>query len=172
MLLSSWAGEEKGLLGSRFYVGHPAFPLNRTVAMFQMDMIGRNEDHPGNRSQQVPEEHAADNANSLNVLGSAFSPELKTLISRLNSDTKLTVKFRYDFGGEDLLRRSDQWSFLQKGIPALFFFTGLHPDYHTPRDTPEKINYPKLEKVTRLVYLTAFQVANAASRPQFVKVRG
>jgi len=169
VLLCSWAGEEKGLLGSRFYVGHPAFPLNRTVAMFQMDMIGRNEDHPGNRSQQVPEEHAADNTNSLNVLGSAFSPELKTLISRLNNDTKLTVRFRYDFGGEDLLRRSDQWSFLQKGIPALFFFTGLHPDYHTPRDTPDKINYPKLEKVTRLVYLTAFQVANTASRPQFVK---
>jgi Zn-dependent M28 family amino/carboxypeptidase len=137
--------------------------------MFQMDMIGRNEEHPGNRAQQVPEEHAADNTNSLNVIGSAYSPELKTLISRLNNDTKLTVKFRYDFGGEDLLRRSDQWSFLQKGIPALFFFTGLHPDYHTPRDTPEKINYPKLEKVTRLVYLTAFQVANAASHPHFVK---
>ena len=70
---------------------------------------------------------------------------------------------------EDLMRRSDQWSFLQRGIPAIFFFTGLHPDYHTPRDTPEKINYPKLEKVTKLVYLTAFQVANASQRPQFVK---
>jgi Zn-dependent M28 family amino/carboxypeptidase len=135
--------------------------------MFQMDMIGRNEDHAGNRSQQVPEEHAADNTNSLNVLGSAFSPELKTLISRLNNDTKLTVKFRYDFGGEDLLRRSDQWSFLQKGIPALFFFTGLHPDYHTPRDTADKINYPKLEKVAKLVYLTAFQVANQKTPPVY-----
>jgi hypothetical protein len=167
VLLCSWAGEEKGLLGSRFYVGHPAFPLRRTVAMFQMDMIGRNEEHSGNRSQQVPEERASDNANSLNVLGSAFSPELKTLISRLNNETKLTVKFRYDFGAEDLLRRSDQWSFLQKGIPALFFFTGLHPDYHTPRDTPDRINYPKLEKVARLVYLTAFEVANQSARPVY-----
>jgi hypothetical protein len=167
VLLSSWAGEEKGLLGSRYYVSHSAFPLNRTVAMFQMDMIGRNEEHPGNRSQQVPEERAADNTNSLNILGSAFSPELKTLISRLNNDTKLTVKFRYDFGGEDLLRRSDQWSFLQKGIPALFFFTGLHPDYHTPRDTPDKINYPKLEKVTRLVYLSAFEISNQKTRPLY-----
>jgi hypothetical protein len=167
VLLSSWAGEEKGLLGSRFYVSHPAFPLNRTVSMFQMDMIGRNEEHPGNRAQQVPEEHAADNTNSLNVIGSAYSPELKTLISRLNNDTKLTIKFRYDFGGEDLLRRSDQWSFLQKGIPALFFFTGLHPDYHTPRDTPEKINYPKLEKIAKLVYLTAFQVANQKAPPAY-----
>jgi Zn-dependent M28 family amino/carboxypeptidase len=79
------------------------------------------------------------------------------------------LHFRYDFGAEDLMRRSDQWSFLKKGIPAIFFFAGLHPDYHTPQDTPEKINYPKLEKVARLVYLTAFQVADAPERPHFVK---
>jgi hypothetical protein len=169
VLLCAWAGEEKGLLGSRYYAGHPRFPLNQTVAMFQMDMIGRNEDHPGNKSQQIPEEHASDNANTLNVLGSAFSPDLKAAISRLNNQTNLTLHFRYDFGAEDLLRRSDQWSFLKKGIPSIFFFTGLHPDYHTPRDTPEKINYPKLEKVARLVYLTAFQIADAPERPHFVK---
>jgi hypothetical protein len=167
VLLCSWAGEEKGLLGSRYYVSHPAFPLNRTVAMFQMDMIGRNEDHSGNRSQQIPEEHALDNTNSLNLLGSAFSPELKTIISRMNNETRLTLHFRYDFGAEDLMRRSDQWSFLQKGIPAIFFFTGLHPDYHTPRDTPDKINYSKLEKVARLAYLAAFDVANEKQRPSY-----
>src|SRR5205085_8620984 len=80
VLLCAWAGEEKGLLGSRYYVHHPLFPLNRTVAMFQMDMIGRDEDHAENRSQQVPEEHAADNTNTLNILGSAFSPDLKAAI--------------------------------------------------------------------------------------------
>jgi hypothetical protein len=168
VLLCAWAGEEKGLLGSRYYVVHPRFPLNRTIAMFQMDMIGRNEDHPANRSQQVPEEHAPDNTNTLNVLGSAFSPDLKTTISRANTQTNLTLHFRYDFAAEDLMRRSDQWPFLRRGIPAIFFFTGLHPDYHTPRDTPEKINYPKLEKITRLVYMAAFQVANAPDRPHFV----
>ena len=167
VLLAAWAGEEKGLLGSRYYANHPVFPLNRTAAMFQMDMIGRNEEHPANRSQQVPDERAPDNANTLNVLGSAFSPELKTTISRLNSQTNLTVRFRYDFGAEDLMRRSDQWSFLQRGIPALFFFAGLHPDYHTPRDVPEKINYPKLEKVARLVYLTAFEVASQKVPPAY-----
>jgi hypothetical protein len=169
VLLCAWAGEEKGLLGSRYYVGHPRFPLNQTVAMFQMDMIGRNEEHPGNKSQQIPEEHASDNLNTLNVLGSAFSADLKASISRMNSQTNLMLHFRYDFAAEDLMRRSDQWSFLKMGIPAIFFFTGLHPDYHTPRDTPEKINYPKLEKVARLVYLTAFQVANAPDRPRFAK---
>jgi hypothetical protein len=169
VLLCAWAGEEKGLLGSRYYVSHPRVPLNQTIAMFQMDMIGRNEDHPANKSQQIPEEHAADNMNTLNVLGSAFSPDLKAAISLANNQTSLLLHFRYDFAAEDLMRRSDQWSFLKKGIPAIFFFGGLHPDYHTPRDTPEKINYPKLEKVTRLVYLTAFQVANAPERPHLVK---
>ena len=169
VLLSAWAGEEKGLLGSRYYVGHPFFPLNKTIAMFQMDMIGRNEEHGANNSQQIPEEHAAANETSLNVLGSAFAPELKTIISSMNMQTSLTLHFRYDFGAEDLMRRSDQWSFLQRGIPAIFFFTGLHPDYHTPRDTAEKINYPKLESITKLVYLTAFQLANSQGRPQFVK---
>jgi hypothetical protein len=169
VLLCAWAGEEKGLLGSRYYVGHPFFPLNKTIAMFQMDMIGRNEEHGANNSQQIPEEHAAANETSLNVLGSAFAPELKTIISSMNMQTSLTLHFRYDFGAEDLMRRSDQWSFLQKGIPAIFFFTGLHPDYHTPRDTAEKINYPKLESVTKLVYLTAFQLANSQGRPHVVK---
>jgi len=169
VLLAAWAGEEKGLLGSRYYVSHSLFPLNRTVAMFQMDMIGRNEDHGPNKSQQVPEERASDNANSLNILGTAFSPDLRTIISRVNSQVSLTLRFRYDFGAEDLMRRSDQWSFLQRSIPALFFFAGLHPDYHTPRDTPDKINYTKVEKTARLVYLTTYQLATNATRPQFVK---
>jgi hypothetical protein len=169
VLLSAWAGEEKGLLGSRYYVSHPLFPLNRTIAMFQMDMIGRDEEHPGNRSQQVPEERASENTNSLNVLGTAFSPDLRTIIARVNNQIGLTLHFRYDFGAEDLMRRSDQWAFLQKGTPALFFFAGLHPDYHTPRDTAEKINYPKVEKAARLVYLATHELATAASKPQFIR---
>lgn len=169
ILLCAFTGEEKGLLGSRYYVNHPVFPLDHTVAMFQMDMIGRNEDHSSDPGEGIPEEKASENTNSLNVLGSAFSPDLKTMISRENDQVHLTVRFRYDFKAEDLLRRSDQWSFLAREIPAVFFFTGLHPDYHTPRDTAAKINYPKLEKVTKLVYLSAFQIANNASRPAYVK---
>jgi peptidase M28-like protein len=168
VLLCAFAGEEKGMLGSRYYVNHPVFPLNRTVAMFQLDMIGRNEDHSSDPGEDIPEERAADNTNSLNVLGSAFSPDLKTTISKENEQINLTVRFRYDFKAEDLLKRSDQWSFLAKKIPAVFFFTGLHPDYHTPRDTAAKINYPKLEKVTRLVYLSAYDIANSAARPAYV----
>ena len=169
VMLVAWAGEEKGLLGSRYYVHHPVFPLNRTVAMFQMDMIGRDEEHPANRTEMVPEERASENTNSLNALGTAFSPDLRTIISRANDQVGLKLNFRYDFGAEDLMRRSDQWSFLQRGIPAVFFFAGLHPDYHTPRDTADKVNYPKLEKAAKLVYLTTYQLANASSKPQYIK---
>jgi hypothetical protein len=168
VLLCAWAGEEKGLLGSRYYATHPTFPLKNTVAMFQMDMIGRDEDHAANPAQDVPEEHAADNVNTVNVLGSSYSPDLRTIISRSNELTSLGVRFRYDVKAEDLLRRSDQWSFLAKGVPAVFFFAGLHPDYHTPRDTAAKINYAKLEKVVRLVYLSAFELANNPMRPQYI----
>jgi Zn-dependent M28 family amino/carboxypeptidase len=132
-------------------------------------MIGRNEDHSSDLGEGIPEERAADNTNELNVLGTAFSPDLKTIISRENDQVGLMVQFRYDFKAQDLLRRSDQWSFLAREIPAVFFFTGIHPDYHTPRDTPAKLNYPKLEKVTKLVYLSAFQIANSASRPSYIK---
>jgi len=168
ILLCAFTGEEKGMLGSRYYVSHPAFPLNRTVAMFQLDMVGRNEDHSSDPAEGIPEERAADNTNALNILGSAFSPDLKTIISRENTQVNLMVRFRYDFKAEDLLRRSDQWSFLARRIPAVFFFTGLHPDYHTPRDTAAKINYPKLEKVARLAYLSAYEIANSPSRPAYV----
>jgi len=170
ILLAAWAGEEKGLLGSRYYVSHPVFPLNRTLAMFQMDMIGRDEDHAGNRSQNVPEERASDNTNSLNVLGSAFSPDLKTVVSNANNQVGLALHFRYDFGAEDLMRRSDQWSFLQKGIPALFFFGGFHPDYHTPRDTADKINYDDLNRIVDFAAAVVQATANADMAPQFTKV--
>src|SRR5262249_32171522 len=149
------------------YVSHPAFPLNRTVAMFQLDMVGRNEDHSSDPAEGIPEERAADNTNTLNVLGSAFSPDLKTIISRENDQVHLIVRFRYDFKADDLLRRIDQLSFLARRIPAVFFFPGLPPDNPPPRDPAAKINYPKLEKVTKLAYLSAFQIANAPSRPAY-----
>ena len=105
----------------------------------------------------------------MNVLGSAYSPDLKAIISRMNDQTGLTLRFRYDFGAQELLQRSDQWSFLSKRIPAVFFFAGLHPDYHTPRDTAAKINYPKLEKAAKLVYLAAVDIANSPVRPKYIK---
>ena len=64
--------------------------------------------------------------------------------------------------------RSDHWSFLSRGVPAIFLFGGLHPDYHTPNDTADKINYEKVEKVTELVYLTLLDIGDAPTTPEFV----
>jgi Zn-dependent M28 family amino/carboxypeptidase len=169
IVLSAWAGEEKGLLGSRYYVSHPIFPLNRTVSMFQMDMIGRDEEHPGNRSQQVPEERASENRNALNVLGTAFSPDLKTVISRMNNQVGLTLHFRYDFGAEDLMRRSDQWSFLQKGIPASSSLPACIPTITRPA-TPRTKSITSSWRRPPDWYISRLTNSPQAQRnPQFVK---
>ena len=86
----------------------------------------------------------------------------------VNQQVGLDLKFRYDDTPENLLRRSDQWAFLQHGIPSLFFHTGDHPDYHLPSDTADKINYPKMEKIVKLVYLSVEALGNSAVRPAYV----
>ena len=84
---------------------------------------------------------AESNSNAVNILGYTYSPDLRAEIEQANVHYGLDLKMRYDNNASNLLRRSDQWPFLQNGVPALFFHTGLHPDYHTPNDRPEKINY-------------------------------
>ncbi|MBI4551691.1 MAG: M28 family peptidase, partial [Candidatus Latescibacteria bacterium] len=167
ILFAAWSAEEKGLLGSYSYTYNPRRPLDQTVAMLQMDMIGRNEDHPATPNSDYTEEKDEVNGNMLNIVGSKFSDDLGRIVREQNRAVGLDLKYRYDFGVQNLNRRSDQYPFLKKGIPAIFYFTGLHPDYHTPRDTPDKINYPKMEKVVRLVYLTAWDVANSETRPRY-----
>jgi Zn-dependent M28 family amino/carboxypeptidase len=137
--------------------------------MIQMDMIGRNEEHPADRRLGWDRETSGGNANSINVIGSTFSPDLRRHIEEANRPLGLQLRFRYDDTGANLLQRSDQWPFLKQGIPALFLHTGEHPDYHRPTDTPDKINYPKLQRITRLVYLLAERIAGATERPRFVQ---
>ena len=168
ILLCAWAGEEKGMLGSRYYVRSPVLPLEDTVAMFQMDMIGRNEDHGANRGIGVPSERASENGNTLNLVGSVFSPDMKRIVSGANAEIGLELRFRYDYRGDDLIKRSDSWSFLSGGIPSLFVFAGFHKDYHRPSDTADKINYPKLEKVVKLVYMSLMDLGDARIRPLFM----
>ena len=163
ILFAAWNAEEGGLLGSRYYVERPAFPLEKTVALFQMDMIGRDEEitDPQNpRFFGLPKQSAQENRNSLHILGYSRSEELRNLVTQNNQQIGLDLKFQYDHTPANLLRRSDQWPFLSNDVPALFFHTGLHPDYHRPTDTPEKINYPKMEKVVRLVFLCSWAAAN------------
>jgi Zn-dependent M28 family amino/carboxypeptidase len=167
IILAAFAGEEKGQVGSHHYVANPLVPVHQTAAMFQLDMIGRNEEHPANPALGLDRETSAGNANNVNVIGSTFSPDLARQVREANGPIGLILEFRYDQTREILLRRSDQWPFLQKRIPALFIHTGEHPDYHQPTDTADKINYPKLEKIVRLIYLAAERTANAPGKPQF-----
>lgn len=170
-----WMGEEIGLYGSWYYARHPVIPLEKTVALIQMDMIGRNEEYDPRKSRGLPEETAEQNANSVNCIGYSYSTDMQRLIERANEPIGLEVKFRYDAGSQNLLRRSDHWSFLQLGVPIAFLFTGIHPDYHEPTDTWDKINYPKMERIARLAFRAAWELATTDDPPSLnpdVKVGG
>ena len=167
ILLAAWNAEERGLLGSWSYVERPLVPLARTVAMLNLDMIGRDEEVPargGGRFRGLPVQSAAANRNAVNVLGYSFSRDLRDAAAAADS-LGLTVRFRYDDSLSNLVRRSDHWPFLARGVPALFIHTGLHPDYHTPRDRPDKLNYDKMARIVRWIYQLAWNLANADGRP-------
>ena len=166
ILLAAWGAEEMGLLGSRHYVNGPPVPLQQTVAMFQMDMIGRNAQHAANLVGDLPGQRERDNRNSLNVFGASVAPMLRDLMERSNARTGLDLRFPAEARSMDLMRRSDHWPFLKLGTPALFLFTGFHPDYHQTTDTANKINFNKLEKILKLVYLVVWEVGEARRRPQ------
>ena len=162
VLFAVWNSEERGLLGAWAYAERPLHPLAQTVAVLNMDMIGRNEEVPvggGNRFRGLEVQTAESNANAVNIMGYSRHPALYGAVQRANVGIGLELKARYDNNVSQLLRRSDQWPFLQKGVPAMFFHTGLHPDYHTQFDDPEKINYVKLEKIARLVFQTSWDLA-------------
>jgi Zn-dependent M28 family amino/carboxypeptidase len=134
-----------------------------------MDMIGRNEEIPvggGPRFTGLDVQTAESNANALNVMGFSLASDVAAAVDKANADIGLELKKRYDNNASNLLRRSDQWPFLQRGVPALGFMTGLHPDYHTQYDRPEKINYAKMEKVARLIHEASWDLANSDTRPK------
>lgn len=164
ILLAIWNAEEQGLLGSRFFVNHPAIPLSRIRAVFQMDMIGRNQEvsNPDDaRFEGMTRQTASENENTLNLVGYSRSTDLRRLIERANRSIGLRLLCQLDDQPLQLIRRSDSWPFLIKGVPSMLFTTGLHPDYHTPGDQASKLNYPKMERVVRLIYLSARQAADS-----------
>ncbi|MGE0464438.1 MAG: M28 family peptidase [Vicinamibacterales bacterium] len=171
VLFACWGSEERGpLLGAWAYTETPTFPLDRTVAVLNMDMVGRNEEvlvGGGPRFNGLEVQTAESNRNAVNILGYSRHPELSAVVERVNkAGYGLELKMRYDNNRSNLLRRSDQWPFLQNGMPALWFHTGLHPDYHTQYDRPERINYEKMEKIARLVHQVSWVLANQDARPK------
>jgi Zn-dependent M28 family amino/carboxypeptidase len=169
VLFAAWNSEERGLLGAWAYTEAPTRPLDKIVAVLNMDMLGRNEEVPvegGPRFRGLAPQTAASNSNAVNVIGTSRSADMKTATDRANGAIGLELKYRYDNNASQLMRRSDHWPFLNRGVPGVWFHTGLHPDYHTPQDRPERINYDKMEKIARLIHQMSWDLANQDGRPK------
>lgn len=176
VIFASWGSEERccgPLLGAWAWVEDQVWPLAKTVAVLNMDMIGRSEEVPangGSRFNGLKPQTAAQNANNVNLIGTSYSPELSKLAGEANL-FDLGLLRRYDNSRSNHLRRSDQWPFLNRGVPALWFHTGLHPDYHTQYDRPDRIDYPKMERITKLVHQLSWNLANSGGRPRMAQPR-
>jgi hypothetical protein len=167
ILFVVFAAEERGLLGAYYMAAHPLRPLDTTRAMINFDMIGRDEapSEQTNGLIDIP----ANTSNRLNLIGAAYSPEFKKTVVRVNSAIGLDLDDRFDHEHAlNVFFRSDQFPFVLHDIPAFWFFTGFHPDYHHVTDTADKIDYPKMTKILQLSYLSGWAFANEADYPKFV----
>lgn len=153
------SGEEKGLWGSAYYSNHPIFPLEKTTADLNIDMVGR-----------IDPNYKGDSLNYIYSIGdNKLSSDLPVILDKVNKKyTKLQIdrKFNDPKDPNGFYYRSDHYNFANKGVPIIFFFNGVHADYHKPTDTPDKINYPLMEKRARLIFHTAWEMAN---RDQLLK---
>jgi Peptidase family M28/PA domain len=162
VVFALWNGEEKGSLGAEYYAAAPV-PARRVVANLNLDMVGREEDIPDpddSRFQGFAKTSAAQNTNVVHLLGYSYSPDLAAIVERANDTVRLTIKEDYDRDSQGLLHRSDNWPFLEHGIPAVFLTTGLHPEYHTPDDDTERIDFAKLERIAELACRAAWMAAD------------
>jgi len=155
VLIMPVSGEEKGLLGSKYYTDNPIYPLKKTVANLNIDMIGRVD-------------YYHDTSGYIYLIGSdMLSQELHNISESINKKY-VGLELDYTFNAEDdpnrYYYRSDHFNFAKNNIPVIFYFNGLHDDYHKVTDTLEKIDFKKIETITRLVFLTAWELANREKR--------
>ncbi len=157
ILFMTVTGEEKGLLGSEWYSEHPVLPLENTITDLNIDMIGRGD-----------KDHASDN-NFVYIIGSdMLSSELDRIGKKANKDyVKINLDERYNNRTDPnrFYYRSDHYNFAKHGIPVIFYFNGVHLDYHQPGDEVSKIDFTMLAKRAQLVYYTAWELANGLKRP-------
>jgi Zn-dependent M28 family amino/carboxypeptidase len=168
VVFALWNGEEKGELGAAYYVAHPQ-PARRVVANVNLDMIGRDEDIPDPddpRYRGFAKTRASDNTNVVHLLGYSYAPDLAREAELANESIHLIVKQDYDRESQNLVKRSDNWPFLEHGIPAVFLTTGLHPDYHTPDDDTDRLDFAKLERIARLAARLVWLAADGEA-PRF-----
>lgn len=165
-------GEEKGLWGSSYFVDHPTVDLSKVVTQLNIDMIGRsrpaNDKNPANGVLTGP--------NEIYVVGSTkMSTQLQKSSEILNRNY-LNLKFNYKYDDpkdpEQIFYRSDHYNYAKKGIPIIFYFDGVHQDYHGLDDEVDRIDFDKMQKVTRTVYALGFTLANDEKRPVVDKPLG
>ena len=163
VLFVCFSAEERGLIGSRYFVDNCPIPLSAIAAELQMDMIGRSEEESRDGGRLVNRgETAEDNRNVIHLVG---TKKMSSALHELCMVSNQKAGFEIEFDQESLFTRSDHANFAYKGVPIAFFFTGIHKDYHQPTDTPDKIDYPKLLRIARYVYDIGYEVADGATRP-------
>jgi Zn-dependent M28 family amino/carboxypeptidase len=150
LLLLTVSGEEKGLWGSRYFSEHPPVPIQNIVADINIDMIGRNW------------------PDTIVAIGKEHS-DLGATLNRVNAEHPELGMTAIDdrWPEERFYFRSDHYNFARKGVPILFFFNGVHPDYHQPSDSPDKINPEKEARIVRLLFYLGEEIANAPERPKW-----
>jgi hypothetical protein len=167
LVFAVFAAEERGLLGSYFYAANPPRPFAATRAVINFDMIGRNE-APSPQTEGLTE-IAADTSNEVGLIGTINSPDYRTVVETENQRVGLRLTYKWDQDSAlNVFQRSDQFPFAIRDVPAVWWFTGFHPDYHQPSDTVEKINFEKMRKILQLAYLTGWSFADAATPPRYV----
>jgi Zn-dependent M28 family amino/carboxypeptidase len=147
------AGEERGLYGSLYFADHPTVPIDQITAQLNIDMIGRNRDN-------LPAE-----SNTVYLVGSdRISTELHEVNREANRSMPQPLTLNYELNDpadpEQFYFRSDHYAYAAKGIPIIFFTTGMHPDYHANTDEVSKIEFPKMTRVTQMIYETALRLGN------------
>ena len=157
VLFIAFTGEERGLLGSDFYAKNPVFAMDSTVVCLNIDMVGR-----------IDEPHK-DSVDYIYTIGADY---LSTELHNISKDAAKTffpeLKIDYTYNDknhpEQLYYRSDQIKFAEKGVPVIFYTSGMHDDYHTPTDDVEKINFEVMTKRVKLIFATAWEIANREER--------
>lgn len=165
ILLVWHTGEERGLWGSRYFNEYPTVPHEQIITQLNIDMVGRSrpegDTNPANNELSGPKE--------VYVIGSKMmSTELGEISEKVNTSyLKLNFNYKYD-DPDDPQRfffRSDHYNYARKGIPIIFYFSGVHQDYHRPSDSVEKIDFQKMELIARTIYATGWELANRSKRP-------
>ncbi len=167
-LLLVWhAGEEKGLLGSQYVTNNPPVPIKQIITQLNIDMIGRTKSDAKKANENLT------GVDEIYVIGSKLMSSDLGRVSEEVNQSYLKLKFNYKYDDvndrERFFYRSDHFNYARKGIPIIFYFNGVHEDYHQAGDQVEKIDFDKMEKVTRTVFATMWKLANASARPKVDK---